>query len=94
MNITIIANPADIKRNADGTWRHPDIPTFFPNNENGFEAWAKRQHFTIHTVQERLRGEAFTDWTPDAPEGDEWFTLEVKMVGRTAFWTWARRNAP
>lgn len=94
MNITLAARPIAVARNADGTWRHPDMPTFFPNDNNGFEAWAHRLGYQTHTAKERLVGESFTDWEPEPPEGEGWFTLVVEMKNSTASWTWARRATP
>lgn len=91
MNITLAAHPAAIQRKADGSWRHPDMPEFFPGDDDRFDAWVRRQGFQLHVAKERITEEDFAEWEPEPPEGDSWLTLEVKMTGAMASWIWARK---
>jgi len=94
MNITLAAQPMQVKRDADGTWHHPDVPQVFSGFESVFDSWAREQNLSVYSVRERLTGEDFTEWAPEQPEGEGWFTLRVTMGRGIANWTWARKVMP
>lgn len=90
MNIRQIATPVEVRRDAGGAWRHPDLP----EGVKEIEEWIKAHNLQTRSITERISAAELGAWEPEAPEGDEWFTLRVGMNGAFASWIWAKKVTP
>lgn len=90
----IAAQAAAFKRNAEGFYRHPDMPAYLPDIQSQSEGWILGQGCQLHTVKERITADEFVEWAPEPPDGDGWFTLQVTKNGSVASWAWARKVTP
>lgn len=81
--------PAPVARDVDGSWSHPDLPSFDEGDAVKFQAWIIGQGIEVHRVwmecdaealHERYCDgsvEAMAEWQPRAPGGPEWFPLAI-----------------
>jgi hypothetical protein len=98
---------APVVRDAEGWYRHPDMPEFDEDHEAEYLAWLTAQgldtayatleaeHDThpAHIVYFDQAGTDVSDWHPEEPAGDGWFTLSIHDSEDGPYWVWARRPA-
>lgn len=98
---------APVVRDAEGWYRHPDMPDFDEDHEAEYLAWLTAQgldtaYATLedendthpaHIVYFDQAGTDVSDWNPEEPVGDGWFTLSIHDSEHGPYWVWARRTA-
>ena len=98
---------APVVRDAEGWYLHPDMPEFNEDQEAEYRAWLAAQG--LETAYATLCGEDdkhpayivyfdqagtdVSDWHPEEPAGDGWFTLSIHDSEDGPYWVWARRPA-
>lgn len=98
---------APVVRDAEGWYRHPDMPEFDEDQEEEYRAWLAAQG--LDTTYASLESEDDThpahisyfdqagtdvsDWNPAPPAGEGWFTLSIHDSEDGPYWVWARRPA-
>jgi len=101
---------AEVKRDDDGYWYHPDEPDFDEDIQK-YNAWLEEQGLEIRYKSLEDEGESHpaharywpdnwedgspnvSDWHPDQPAGDGWFTLSIHDTEDGPVWVWVRRKA-
>ncbi|WP_409286875.1 hypothetical protein [Pseudomonas guariconensis] len=97
-----LIGPAAVERDADGWWKHPDLPTF---NEDivQFSGWLQTQRLELvhwsmecdgpedHPYWDGMGGYPHCrGWYPNAP-GPEWFLLSILDTEHGPRVSWVRR---
>lgn len=96
---------APVVRDGDGWFWHPDMPEFEEGQEDELRAWLATQGLEL--TYSALDGEDDThpvyiayfeqgqvdisDWNPEPPAGEGWFTLAIQDSDSGPHWSWARR---
>lgn len=92
--------PVEVKRDADGWWYHPNIPSFGEGEDPApYIAWVKEQGLELkgwHSGDETYdlpdEDAACTAWNPESP-GPEWFLMGIFDTDDGPYVQWARREA-
>ena len=96
---------APVVRDAEGWYRHPDMPEFDEDQEMEFRVWLAAQGLRItcaaleaeanthpaHIAYFEQGGTDASDWNPAPPAGDGWFTLSIHDSDDGPYWVWGRR---
>jgi hypothetical protein len=99
---------ANLSRDENGYWTHPDFPAFDEGQSNEARAWFSLQQLEVHV--DYLESESMdhpacvayfdafdpniSSWQPAAPSGDGWFALSIHDTEDSGpVWVWARRTA-
>ena len=95
-------SPAEVTRDENGFWAHPDLPNFDESIE-AFEQWGADNQLQFsatyfeHDAPEELCDEWFGNgipdcsaWEPTNPEGDGWFMLGIWDTDDGPVCSWAR----
>ncbi len=96
---------APVVRDAEGWYRHPDMPEFDEDQEMEFRVWLAAQGLRItcaaleaeanthpaHIAYFEQGGTDVSDWNPAPPAGDGWFTLSIHDSDDGPYWVWGRR---
>lgn len=82
--------PAEVNRDEDGFWSHPELPNFDEGDNEQFKEWILQHRLVVQVVQfeydapeelcEKWYGDGLTDcgqWEPSKPEGEGWFILGI-----------------
>ncbi|OIN52934.1 hypothetical protein BFL40_12520 [Pseudomonas costantinii] len=93
--------PVEVKRDADGWWYHPNIPSFGDGEDPApYIAWTKEQCLELkgwhlgdeldsHPCED---GECHCNgWNPGSP-GPEWFLMGIFDTDDGPYVQWARRE--
>jgi len=91
--------PVEVKRDADGWWYHPNIPSFGEGEDPApYIAWVKEQGLELkgwHSGDELEdlpeEDAACTAWNPESP-GPEWFLMGIFDTDDGPYVQWARRE--
>ena len=98
---------AEVKRDEDGIWYHPDLPEFDEGQEKEYRAWIAAQGLerTWRSLEEenpdhpayiKYFDEGDPDcsqWEPAAPAGEGWFLLAIGDTEDGPVATYVRRAA-
>lgn len=94
-----------VERDSDGCWTHPGVPDF-DEDHVAFAEWMMLQG--LEFLMDELENEEenhpsvikfedgdpdCSEWAPDQPEGDGWFTLSIHHTEDGPVWVWVRRVA-
>jgi hypothetical protein len=99
-----LIQPAEVKRDENGWWSHPDLPDFEGDSQK-WKDWLAAQNLEL--VYDTLDGESedhpvwksyfeegdinISGWNPEPPKGS-WFPLWVEDTEDGPMWVWARRK--
>lgn len=93
-----IFGPAEVVRDKDGWWWHPDVPDFGEGeNPAPYLAWVAEQRLELkgwnagdETYELPEEDAACTAWNPASP-GPEWFLMGIFDTEDGPYVSWARR---
>lgn len=93
--------PVEVKRDADGWWCHPNIPSFGEGEDPApYTAWTKAQGLELKGwhLSDELDGHPYDDgethcngWNPESPS-HEWFLMGIIDTDDGPYVQWARRE--
>lgn len=99
-----LIQPMEVARDADGYWTHPGIPDF-EEDHAAWKAWREDQgleaqyaslesepdtHPAYISYYENS-GIDISEWNPEPPAGDGWFTASIHDTDDGPVWFWVRR---
>lgn len=98
-----LIGPAEVIRDENGMFRHPDMPDFDEGDGDKCKAWIAEQGLEVVMVSLEYAEEAVADryfegdspdcsyWEPDRPDGEDWFCLAIHDAENGPVCWWARR---
>jgi hypothetical protein len=100
MNIDTLIQAVEVKRDGDGYWTHPDMPDFDEGDGDKWRNWITNQKLAIvhsslsdedddHPAYMRVFEDGdidVSDWEPEPPSGDGWFTLSIHDTEDGPYW--------
>lgn len=99
-----LIQPAQVVRDENGMFQHPDLPDFDEGDGEKCKAWIAEQGLQVSMVSLEFADEAIADryfesrdpdcsyWEPDRPDGDGWFCLAIHDTDDGPVCWWGRRE--
>ncbi|KAA0264819.1 hypothetical protein [Hafnia alvei] len=92
--------PAEVKRNQEGYWTHPEYEKFCGDREfistTEFDVWTKSNNleWAVDFPDETLSGCHMPEWQPEIPDGEGWFVGSIHDTEDGPICIWLRHAAP